>query len=241
MSNQPQPAYYAIIPAEVRYCKNLEPNAKLLYGEITALCNLEGFCWATNKYFADLYDVDVRTVKRWLESLKENNFIHVESTKKAFDSQRKIYINHQIKKSSTEGQKCPGGEDKNVHSTIYNNTNNNVVGKKPLPKENMEKKLTKDDVYHHSLSARKDWQPAEIESAWLAFEAAKVPITDPFAYIEGIINKKRILHAAKERKAPCKQKQNATKTKYPLNDPSVNSKGAYSNLDMSAPSLARFN
>jgi DNA-binding transcriptional ArsR family regulator len=69
--------YYAIIPASVRYDARLTPNAKLLYGEITALCNEKGYCWASNAYFSDLYDVTKATVSAWIGNLKDAGYITV--------------------------------------------------------------------------------------------------------------------------------------------------------------------
>lgn len=81
-------SYYAIIPASVRYCKKLENGARLLYGEITALCNEKGYCWASSKYFSDLYEVSDRTIRRWLAKLEKNKFIKVEIK----GLERKIYL-----------------------------------------------------------------------------------------------------------------------------------------------------
>ena len=57
-----RPAYYAILTAKIRYDRNLKANEKLIYAEITALANKEGYCHASNKYFSDLYDVTPQTV-----------------------------------------------------------------------------------------------------------------------------------------------------------------------------------
>ena len=76
-----KPSYYAIIPADVRY-SNLKPNAKLLYGEITALSSKEGYCFATNNYFAKLYNVTKNTISLWVSQLNKEAFISVELIKK---------------------------------------------------------------------------------------------------------------------------------------------------------------
>ena len=69
------PSYYAIIPAGVRYDKQLPQGAKLLYSEITALSNKNGYCWASNDYFAKLYSVSIGTIKSWLKCLEDNSYI----------------------------------------------------------------------------------------------------------------------------------------------------------------------
>lgn len=69
------PTYYSVIPANVRYDKNLTANAKLLFAEITSLTSKEGYCWATNAYFASLYGVTERVISKWISSLVENGYL----------------------------------------------------------------------------------------------------------------------------------------------------------------------
>ncbi|WP_337190403.1 helix-turn-helix domain-containing protein [Enterococcus faecium] len=51
------------------------PSSKLLYGEITALCNEKGFCWAKTQYFQDLYGGSRVSIQKWLKSLEANGYI----------------------------------------------------------------------------------------------------------------------------------------------------------------------
>ena len=52
-----RPNYYSIIPAHIRYDKELKPMEIIMYGELTALSNKYGYSYASNKYFSELYNV----------------------------------------------------------------------------------------------------------------------------------------------------------------------------------------
>ena len=99
-------SYYAIIPANIRYCKGLCANAKLLYGEITALCNREGYCWATNTYFAKLYSKTKKTISIWINTLEENGFVKC-SVKN--NNMRRIYLTGGVGKNRGGGSRKIGG------------------------------------------------------------------------------------------------------------------------------------
>lgn len=117
-------SYYAIIPANIRYDTRLMPNAKLLYGEITALCNEKGYCWASNDYFADLYNVKKETISRWVSDLEKFGYIRrsivfKEGTKQIIN--RYIFLNQE---GIDEKINTPIDEKVKDNNTSINNTNN---------------------------------------------------------------------------------------------------------------------
>jgi len=119
-----KPNYYAIIPAEVRY-SSLKPNAKLLYGEITALSGKLGYCYATNNYFAELYGVSKNTVSRWLSELNKLGFINIEVERNENKQviKRKVGI---IKKDNSPIYKI----SKENNTSINNTRNINITKEK---------------------------------------------------------------------------------------------------------------
>jgi hypothetical protein len=75
MSN---PNYYALIPASIRYDKDLSPSEKLFFAEITALTNMNGKCFASNSYFASLYGVANSTISLWVGNLAKKGHVDVD-------------------------------------------------------------------------------------------------------------------------------------------------------------------
>lgn len=87
----PQTSYYAQIIYPVLDHKNLDDGAKLLYARLSALCNENGYSWASNAYLAEKHNVEVRTIQRWLTALQKYKFIHIHISKKKFITTRKIF------------------------------------------------------------------------------------------------------------------------------------------------------
>ena len=118
-----KPSYYSVIPAKIRYDKELMANAKLLYGEITALCNDKGICWARNEYFADLYDVSNETISRWISQLNKKKYIKVKMFYKK-DSK-------EIDKRIISINQYP--IDENVNTYCQENQSNTLLTKTSIP------------------------------------------------------------------------------------------------------------
>lgn len=95
MNEENQISYYAVIPATIRYDNELKASEKLLYGEITSLANRMGYCFASNRYFANLYNVTIHTVSQWFSHLEKLGYIYIElvrDTKNNTITERRIYI-----------------------------------------------------------------------------------------------------------------------------------------------------
>ena len=123
---------FSVIPAAVRYDNTLTDKAKILYGTITAYCDKKGYCWATNKDFAEQYKCTIQYIIKLIKSLENNNHIKVERT----SNSRKIYINNLDKRKKTSDyseKNVIGGinnlffqtKQKETHNNIKNNINNN--------------------------------------------------------------------------------------------------------------------
>lgn len=129
------PGYFAIIPASVRYDNRLSASEKLMFSEITALAGRDGYAYAKNKYFAELYGVDERTIRRWIAKLADMKYVSVSMVKKANgadDFRRIVPLLDPDKNVLPTGQKCPEPPDKNappIYKEEYIKKNNSYMGR----------------------------------------------------------------------------------------------------------------
>ena len=159
------PSYYAIIPAGVRYDKNLRDAEKLMYGEITTLTMKNGECWASNNYFANLYGVTPQAVSKWLKDLENAGYIEISYERQGKEIKKRIIklggINTALIGINTTFR---GYQQKfKENNTRYNNTSikENIKRKEPTLEEIQEyvkeKKLNVDAKQFYDYFSTGNW------------------------------------------------------------------------------------
>lgn len=162
------PAYYGILPANIRYDKNLKPMEKIMYSELTALSNKNGYCNATNSYFAELYEVSKNTVSLWISDLEKAGYI---KTKLIYEpgtkniKERRIFIADPITKNDdtyhekevdpiTKNDDTPITKNREDNNTSINNTS------RILKEKNIKKEKSKNEVetYINNLDLDDDYK-----------------------------------------------------------------------------------
>ena len=190
MKENNNPNYFGILPANVRYDKKLKPMEKILYTEITALSNSKGYCYATNSYFANLYDVHKNTAGTWINNLEKlgyikSKIIYETGTKNV--KERQLFIVTPInEKIDTYQQKdcdpinekidTPINEKIEDNNTRYNNTRYNNINEYNKKEINKEKKTKNKDT---ELIIKSIYQSEEFKETFNEFIDMRKTIKKP--------------------------------------------------------------
>lgn len=90
-------SFFLLITQDVLFNKDLTDFQKLLYAAITGLCKKEGYCWASNAYFAKLFGKGHSQVEAGIKKLEDLGFIKREIVyKRKEDKNGNIIVTKQI-------------------------------------------------------------------------------------------------------------------------------------------------
>lgn len=172
---------YSVIPARVRDDHTLRPNAKLLYGELSALAQAEGYCWAWNARLADTLGIAKRTVEDLLKQLRDRGHIHIEVERDPESQEvlcRKIWIcgppGSAVPPPAKNGGRVPaklggpprknGGENNTGNSTGEYPPYNPPKGEAPAKKRGKRSNVPKEAP---------DWKPERFADFWAAYPCGR--------------------------------------------------------------------
>lgn len=127
MSDIEKPNFYAILPANVRYDKNIPPNAKLFYAEITSILQHNNRCYASNSYFSRVFNITEIQVSRIIKKLLEAGYILVDYKATSKGTQRFIALNINVNTPLNINDKTPLNINVKHNNNSINNTNSSTI------------------------------------------------------------------------------------------------------------------
>lgn len=179
---EPYRSLYSVIPASVRDDKTLRPNAKLLYGELSALTMAEGYCWASNQYLADVFDLAPKTIEALIKQLRDRGHIYVEVERDPNTNEvlrRKIWISGPpgmvvpppLKNKGRSPQNC-GDPPLKIEGENNNNINNNIPPIVPQKGDGVPKPKTQTGRRKKTeWKEQPDWLPELFDRFWSYYPA----------------------------------------------------------------------
>ena len=162
-----KPSYWAILPASVRYDQALKPNAKLLYAEITALQEASGYCFASNKWLAELFGLKPDTITVLVSDLIKAGYVEMDVVRDAETKevlQRRIWTTGRMPTIAVpspinigEGSPINIG-DPPLKKSEYNNTSNNIPPVAPQRGTRARRSDWKETADHKPERFEKFWK-----------------------------------------------------------------------------------
>ena len=125
MERNIEPFIKLVFPTSLFGDKNLTSLERLLLIYILSLCKKKGYCWATNEFFSDNFNVSKQTISKSISSLSNYGYIVLKYDKKEKNnSKRKIMMSGVFKKRISDIQE-------NLNTSIQENfkqynKNNNI-------------------------------------------------------------------------------------------------------------------
>ena len=174
---------YAVIPARVLDDEELRANGKILYGEISSLCQSEGYCWASNAYLATRMKLSPKTIVALIKQLCDRGHLRREVELDAVTREvisRKLWICGPPGSSvppplKNEGRYPQIQGDPPLKNEEYNNKSLIIKTKETpysppgdKPQSQVKKKTTR-----QTTKTTADWKPERFDKFWTFYPIKK--------------------------------------------------------------------
>ena len=183
-----QGGQWAILPAMVRYDSDIPANAKLIYAEIAAKINEEGYCFCHNAYFAERFGMKEDSVSNLIKKLEKAEYIFLDiDPQRTNRERRRIFL-------TAKPYNFVGGIGK-ISDTRIGNKSETVSEKIPGPIENNNIKINPpiSPKGERRKTSEPQWMPERFDAFWLAYprgekKQAAVAAWDKLHADEGLLN-----------------------------------------------------
>lgn len=140
------PSYFSVLPAEIRYDRQLSWFDKVLFSEIVALTTVKQYCFATNNWFSKVFNVSDQTITRAIKNLSRQGYIYIDIDKKEGNI-RKIHSLFLSKKTPTptlKNEDTPTLKNDSTRARVKNSLKASI--QEYSNKSNSQRQTNKPDV-----------------------------------------------------------------------------------------------